>query len=271
MPGWYLNGSEFVEGERDLSPWESFWDHLGVVWVGFFKKYYIRTRRYDTLEHAKAGTGQSIVPKERKDHLFFFQTEMVVTLEKIDTDGNVPVDATIPFTARIIDPVLAEFLAGKWEEQATNAVTSAARNHIELQTYNELRLEKDADITSSALLKAILAVNSTLGLTKAFGVEIIQPRLHHFDPSPGSEEAAAALQMEAIAKPEQAAAIVNAETARIEAQGRADAIKKILEAQDSVPHGPTYAIADAIRESRPSTLVIGEGLLAIPPSPRSAS
>lgn len=240
---------------------------LGLVWVGFYRRYYKRTRRYEALEKKKSGSGWDVVSKERTDELFFWRTEMVAVIDGAETRDNFPVNVVIPFTTQILNPVRAEFLSGKWEVQATNGVRSAGRDHVETKLYNDLLRERDSG--PDVLLDSIVKANTAYSLIDTFGVEVIAPRVESFDLSSANSDYAAATRLLGVKKLEADAAEEDARKITTLANAEAAAIAARAKAYRDGDVGD-LVIADAIRDSKNiSVLSINGGMpIAVTPPDR---
>jgi regulator of protease activity HflC (stomatin/prohibitin superfamily) len=240
---------------------------LGLVWVGFYKRYYKRTRRYEALEKKRIGSGWDVVSKERTDELFYWRTEMVAVIDGAETRDNFPVNVVVPFTTQILNPVRAEFLSGKWEVQATNGVRSAGRDHVETKLYNDLLRERDTG--PDVLLSSIVKANTAYNLIDTFGVEIVAPRVESFDLSSANSEYAAATRLLGIKSLEADAAAEDARKIATIAAAEASAIAARAKAYRDGGVSD-LVIADAIRDSKNiSVLSINGGMpIAVTPPDR---
>lgn len=242
---------------------ETYFSALGVVWVGFFRRLYKRELRYDKFERLPDSTEWGLVHKERAGPNIYFQYNMATMVKAAETVGNFPVDALVVFTLRIIEPVKALFFAGGWETQVNAAVQGVIREYIGTQSIDKLREEIREE--TGGLVKKI----KTLELMEKYGIEIIDARFVEFDLIAGDAEMTRATRAVEMAR-------LNAEAARETAGGKRDSrkieaegIREEYAARMSVPQGAELAMAEAIRETRPGTLVLGSASVAVPATPRT--
>jgi len=250
-------------------------DRIGVVRVPLFRHYYRRNRRYDTWDLQKGTSEYGVVSKETKkgeDHLFYFATTMAVELRNVPTKNNFPANIILIFNVLLISPRKAEFLAGKWEIQAIAAVTARAREYISSKTADELREERD-EVGPDDFLDHILLANNvvegetgTIGLLPAYGIMIQGPRYTNFDLESGKKEMVDAMQRKIIAEKDLETAKVLAKKTVVEANAEAKRIDRKYGAIARHKDGAQIATAEAILASSPSTLLIGGGMVAVPPA-----
>lgn len=257
-------------------------EEVKVVWVGLFKRYYRRKREWIAMA-LKDGKHQ-MVPKgttPETEHIFYFSTAMaqrVKQLSKVSTASGAPVPATLDFSynALLINPELAEFIAGKWEEKVTGAVNSRSRIYINTKTVDELRAEKD-DESNNDIIDYILRANlkqkketGTVGLVDRFGVMIEGLFYEDFQLEEGDPEIYQAqkdVTIEALAVQKTEQTIKKEENLGIAQKKKdlqvAEGKRAIVEAFTSRPGGEVVALAN----SNITTLVLGERLPVAVPLP----
>lgn len=267
VPGWRCTaqtGWQFVE-DPNAQVERGFWG-LGIVWVGLYKALYTRERRYSLWEQKKGSPDWDVVAKKRDEPYFFFQTVMAITAKGAETVGNFPVNVVLVATQRVINPVLAEFFAGKPEVQFTGAGESRAREYIGDRDIDQLRRDKDKP--GDDFIDYMLTVNDgPRGIRESFGLEMINPYFVLMDLVSGDADYARATRIKEIKKREADAAEEDARGIRTLGNARADAIKAVGAAYNA-SGVPDFAIADAIREAKPSVVSIGrEGAGVVIPLP----
>ena len=246
---------------------------LGVVNVGFFKKYYRRRRRYDTYELKPGSSEYAVVRTETKpgeEHLFYFATTMAIELVNIPTSENYPASITLVFNVLMIHPEKAEFLAGKSDVQAVAAVTARARAYISAKSVKDLRDERDTpgrEDMVDFILKANEDENQTVGLKNGRGLEIQGLFYTGFDLESGNKEMNEAMRRNAIAVEDVKTATTRAEETRIKAEAEsnrrkieAEGIRAEFAARGSVPDGGMISMAEAIKEAKPQ-VIGGSGIV----------
>lgn len=251
--------------------WEVRLENLGVGWVGFNRRLYRRKRVWEVMDTRRVGNDKAkfdIKVKETKveeEHIFYFSTEMALSLDKVPTQKMGSADVKVGFTTLLINPELAEFLAGKWETQAISAVRSRAKEHIASKTLEQLRNEQDTD-KKDEMVDRILMVNdtqagesATVGLIETYGVMIQSPRFEDFDfnEEAGPQEVVEALRRKAVAETNLETARIDANTAEERGKGKARERKAEAEgiavefaARMSVDEGAELTLAEAIREGK---------------------
>lgn len=257
---------------------------LGIVWVGFFKAYYRKPTLYSSFEKLSGSAKYDMVEKKRNvnldDPYYFFQySTMGAHIESAEIKDNISINMTVLFTARHLNPYKVHFLAGKWTVRATAAVERGTREYVRNKSIDDVREEqaKKAEGKPDNLVTTLknLGTNAEIdpvppgaegNLTTEYGIEIDDPELISFELTPGDPELAAAMHKTAIAGKEKEAAVVQAEKKQIDAEAEAKRILTEYGAIASIPNGvgPQIALAHAIRESHPSTLVIGNLPVSVP-------
>lgn len=237
---------------------------LGLVWVGFNRAYYKRQLRYDSWEKIPGDKdGQfGIVPKESnkgEEHFFNFATTMAIKLNEVPAKGFYPVSLVVQFNTLLMAPRRAEFLAGKWEVQASAEVQKRSQEYISGKTVKELRVERDTD-RSDDFVDYVLQANEgtqgaagTVPLLRGYGIKIDGPKIIQPDYESGDAEMVAAERRTSIAEADVLTASVRVEEARLkglakseERSAEAPGIEKEFAARASVPGGETFTIAEAI-------------------------
>lgn len=242
---------------------ETYLSARGVVWVGFFRRLYERELRYDKFERLPDSTEWGLVHKERTGPNIYFQYNMATMVKAAETVGNFPVDALVVFTLQIIEPVKALFFAGGWETQVNAAVQGVIREYIGTQSIDDLREEARAGTGG------LVARIKDLELMPKYGIKIIDARFVQFDLVAGDAEMTRATRAVEIAKQNAQAARETAEGKRDSRKIEAEGIREEYAARMSVPQGAELAMAEAIKETGPGTLVIGSASVAVPATPRT--
>lgn len=273
----------FVKGEDpNTSPPGWFEDELGIIWVGFFKAYYRKPTLYSSFEKISGSAKYDMVEKKRnmasEDPYYFFQySTMGAYIDSAEIHDNISVNLNILFTARHRNPYKVHFLAGKWTVRATAAVERGTREYVRDMTLSQIREEqaKKTEGGKENLVSTLKNLGTNTNndpaspgtpdnLTEKYGIEIDDPELISFELTPGDPELAASLHKVAIATNEVEAAKKQAEKTGIDAKAEANRLTAEFGAIAAVPGGAQIALAQAIRESKPSTLVIGNSGVSIP-------
>jgi hypothetical protein len=277
IPGWYFHNGDrrfyqttdplfsakFPTGEPVRV---GFFAGVGVVWVGFFRRYYRRARRWDTWDLKPGSNQYGVVRKEtvkdEDDHIFFFSTTVAIDLETIPTKEGYPAQMKVIENILLISPEKAEFLAGKWETQAIAATRTRSREYIARKTVRELRDERDSD-NSTDFVDYILFANEgdpsaprakTIRLLPDYGVMIQGPYYADFDLESGDKEMTDAIKRQMIAREDVVTAEIRIEEARNKGKAEAElrtaaavGIQAENKARMSVPEGADLALSEAIR------------------------
>lgn len=257
---------DIVEGKAKPSYTE---EMLGVVWVGFFKKFYLSPVEYLSVdkETEKGKTKFTIVDKSRNkssdDPFYYYQYIMAAVAEGVEIQDNVKIDMAFLFTVRLVNPYKALFLAGKFPVRATTAVEEKAKEFVRDLTFEQVR-QKQQDDSENGIREAIYKANKEL--RESFGLEIADLEYWKFDLTPGSPEVAKALEQLAVNKHNAEAAVAKAEEIRTLAGAEADKIRLRYQALAGMPGAAQFALADAIREAEPTTVVLGQAAIAVPPT-----
>jgi regulator of protease activity HflC (stomatin/prohibitin superfamily) len=253
---------------------------LNVAWVGFFKRFYSRDREYTTFEKEKGATANVLVTKHFEGlagRVFYFQQRMAVNIPKAETKEKPKVNIIIPFMLRVLDPKKAEFMTGKPEEQAMNAVLARGRAYTSTRTYDQLLNESSTDATND-FVDFILKANeggedvgdplnaAQGGLRLRFGIEIYSPYIAEVELS-DKDAFSEATQLAAVREAQLVAAKVQAKIVETESTAEAEAIARKLRARDSVANGAAYALAEAITEHVGTLAIGGNSILGIPAEP----
>lgn len=246
-----LSGKEKTKGDGYLY-------NLGIAWVGFFRYLLYREVKYDKwemVEKDKKPTGEwGLVPKTRPGPSIFFRYNMAVEVKAAETSGNLTVNAILVFTVQVMNPQKAFFFAGGWEGQTTAAVAGAFRKYASSRDIEDLRLEKKGTEESPVVktIKALGDPTNAEGLYQKFGVEIVDARFVSFDLVEGEEtratKAVAIARLDAEAAKERGIGEKNADIER------AEGIRAKVAAWGSNPVGGQVAMAEAIKEAKPSVL-----------------
>ena len=210
-----------------------------------------------------------------EEHIFYFSTTMALGLENVPTADLGSVDMEVMFNILLINPELAEFVAGKWEDRAAAAVESRAVGHIKSKPFKVLQAEKDTK-AKDELVDEIGKANETQssesgtkGLVPSYGIYIDGPTVKNFDVNEegGAKELTAALRQQEIEKINLDTERTKAEQAKVRGDGRAKerqaeaaGIRTTVEAWTIDAAGPAIAMAEAIKEAQPS--VIGGNVMA---------
>lgn len=263
-----------------------------VVWVGFNKALLFKETKYDKWEQLPNSTEWGLVSKTRRGNAIYFQYLMAAKVDAAETKGNFPVDVIVTFSARLMNPVKALFIAGSWESQTTAAVQGAVREYIARRDIDQLRQENDRN-SCADLIDHILKLNENYkpdgefedasdrperqGLLDLIGIEIVHATFVKFDLVTGDPEMARAAKAVEIAQREGDAAIQRAqreaeatlkkaegealatiERAKAELESKklvAEGIRQEYEARNTAgEHAGTFAIAEAIREAKPQAI-----------------
>lgn len=256
----------------------------GVVWVGFFRRFYKRKRKWDTWGLKENSTEYGVIKTESKqgeEHIFYFSTTVALELVTIPTKDNYPAQMKVVENLLLIHPEKAEFLAGKWEVQGIAATRARAREFIARKKVAELRDERDGnkkDDFVDAILKAnrnIPGETGTVGLLDEYGIIIQGPYYVDFDLESGNQAMTEAMQKQMIAAEDIKTArlrkeetVIKAEAEkeriRIEAEGARDARKAEAEgiraefaARTSVKEGAELSWAEAVKSASPKYISLG--------------
>lgn len=228
-------------------------EKLGVVIVPLNRYYHSRDMKYDVRERVKGV--ETMVGKDRKGPQFFFNTVMSIDIEEAEDAGGIPINVQVTFTLRLIDPIKAEFTVGKPEDQASSAVKAIVRLYVGKQKFNDLRN------TTREL--------PTEDLIAQCGFEIVGLRLESFTLANEADDYVKATRQQEVNTLNAEAAKKKAEEIGTLAQAEANKIRLRNEARSATPNGHIYAVADAIVQTGLSTLVIGDAMMAITPTPPS--
>ncbi len=254
---------------KPTTAWEERLDRLGIGRVRFFRRRYCRKREWKAFDLMPAKTGEEpkygLVGKKTKDgeeHVFYFSTSMGIGLDNVPVKEMGSADGSIIFNALLIDPVKAEFGAGKWETRIASAVRTRGREFFARKTLDELREERDTkrrdDFPDYILLanEKQRSETGTVGLIDQYGVAVEGPTLEDFryDEGAGAKEIVDARREEEVS-------VINIRTERnrakqAEVRGRgkanerkkeAEGIKETVEAWGKHKVGGTVVMAEAIR------------------------
>lgn len=263
------------------SPSETYLRRLGVAWVGFQRYLLWREVRYDKWEMIIDSTGKAtgkwgLVPKVRGNRdnprdspSIFFRYNMAARVEGAETVGNFPVDAVIVFTAQIMKPAKAFFLAGGWESQTTASVQGKFRKYVSDKRIEDLRTEQKAGAEAlvASEIKALGGRRPDIqdgddpnGLYALFGIEIIDARFVLFDLLTGDEDIKNAIRALEIATLKAEAAAKDGEGKKRIREEEAKGIEATTKAWTSHPDGWRVAMSEAVREAKPN--VLGGGVIA---------
>ncbi len=239
-----------------------------VSWVGWNKALLYKETKYDKWERLPNSEKWGLVAKTRKGNAIYFQYLMATKAENLETKGNWKVDIIVTFSVRLMNPVLALFIAGSWEAQVTAAIQGAVREYAITKSYDELLREKAVGGTDD-LIKKILDLNTSwtpkagsnaTGLLALIGIEIVTASFVEVELTADSKKEKEAAAAEAIAEAEGKGTIKKAEAdgkaqlIRAENENKArtmiaQGIKAEYEARNSVgDNGPAYTRAEAARE-----------------------
>ncbi len=285
IPGWYydVDKQRFVEGQKKI---QGYLESIGVVWVGFNRSYYKRVRKYDSYDINPTTKQWEVVAKETKpgeEHLFYFSTTMAIKTEEAPAEGMYPVIAKVVFNILLINPLKAESVAGKWEAQATAAVSEKVREYLGSKKIDDLQKEHDTN-KSGEMVDYILAANgpdegadtsdNKLSLVPAYGIKIQGPRIEELDFESGDPEMSKAKREKFIAEQNLLTAEVKRKQTKVEAEAerdnqtiKAEGLKALLRARGEGDPTGVYALTDAIEKTGLSALSIGQGGGIIPTIP----
>jgi len=257
---------------------ETYFSHLGVVWVGFWRYFLWREVRYDKWEkEPEPSTRWGLVSKVRgvkgkkgDSPSIFFRYNMATRIEAAETVGNFPVDAVLVFTAQVRNPSLAFFFAGGWESQTTAAVQDCFRKYVSNLTVDELReeVQKDRDEKTSNLrdkglvskIKALGKGNGKNGLLKLFGIKLIDARFVLFDLIADDPEMTRAVRAVEIATLTANAKAIEGDGERRQREARATGVSAEVKAWGAHVVGGQVVMAEAIKVAKPN--VLGGSIIA---------
>ena len=283
VEGHYIDDEhDFVEGD-DPHPKSLFaqryGDKYGVVWVGFFKRYLVRRTEYAAVDKSASSTEYKPVSKTRNEsdedpYYFFKYSSMLAHAKAAEIVGKAAVDGDTLFATIHRNPYKVHYYAGKWPVRATTTVERCFREFVQRKTYDEVLLERESGGDNFA---AYLKANSD-SLNVDFGMEIANSELYSIE-LVGSPELRSSYQLKQIEKNKADATeetkrgmVTLAEGKRAAREAEAEGIKAEFAARMSVAQGDSLSWAEAVRVSQPSTLMLGNGTVAVPPAgPRSNS
>ena len=258
------NNHNFVE---DMSAWEArekekgyLEQELGVVWVGFFRKFYLAPVKYVAIDKIPKKTEFALVEKERKltadEPYYYWQYLMAAHADAIEIQGNISVDMFFLFTLRIQNAYKALYVAGKFPVRATTAIERCARQFFSQMEFDNVREEHNSASGKNVVDEIHKLNDLPTDLRGEFGLELDNTEFLKFNLTPGDPEVAKSLTIKKVRENEALGilAIADAEATRLEKRYRAI---------DGMAGASAFALAEAIREAKPSTVVMGGAGVAV--------
>ncbi len=236
----------------------------GIKWVGIYPFSQIHTYDFtwSRIKQLKEGerSPEQIAQTKMEDQLKIYVKTSDKNLDYIlirdytyagivkgaETKGGIPVDILFVLTLQIENPYKALFGVNDWLNTILDQMGARLRDHVGKYTY-ELIIGKDFD--HNELLKDL--ANRLFIIRKEYGAYIKLVQTMSIEP--GSELSTTfrdATTRKQIAE-------IDAEVVRIGATAERERLEKEYEMIGRFPHGPAIKTAEAIRDSKLTTLVTG--------------
>ena len=257
-----LDNHDFVENE---AAWQLEQDEmgyiereLGVVWVGFFKKYYLAPVKYVSIDKISGRTEFALVEKNRVltaiEPYFYWQYLMAATALAAEIKGNLKIDMVFLFTGRIQNAYKALFLAGKFTVRLTTVVERCSREFVRNMEFDAVRLLQGSG--GGTLPGELDSLGDTARLRDEFGLEVDNSEFVGFGETAGDPEITKALTSRKVNE-------LNASGILAIADAEATRLEKRYGAISSLAGAEAFALSEAIRDAKPSTVVIGNAPFAV--------
>lgn len=278
--------------ENDTNPVDILFNKLGITFVGiwpFYKVYQYTFKWTEWIKKDGAVENIAVTRDDKTDHLRF-RFPYLIKISEVETKGKVPVTIMVLVTPRIVNASRALFESGgEWLTNLSAAVQSATRDWVGMHELEEITQAQNE--TNSGYVKYILDLNipsqNNQGLEKLFGIQIDVINFLSYELAGGAQERLEkatteqyVAAQEAVAAEEKAkgqaksitiVAEAEAKAMTIKGSAKAKAVLDLLNAISSHPEGAQIemmrGVAEAIQNSKLTTLVVGEGatpLLQIP-------
>lgn len=247
----------------------------GIYYVGFFPFVQVHWRKFEWTE-SKVEDGVNIdwTRKEVTNIIYLQRFTYRFTLRAAEENTNKPVDLHFSLTLECTNPRLALFEIADWMAQLTVDAFDLARAFVGSRSFEEIRSPRGTTITTaSAEFSAWMQTLNTslptkgVGAPDAYGIRITDADLIDIAlTGSNAVELAKATQAKGIATALAEARVEtakgNAEAARIEGKGQADAIKVVYDEIDRHPaSGVAIRQAEAMERAaqKGATVIFGSG------------
>lgn len=233
-----------------------------IYWIGIwpFAQGYIYRFQWTRLEQTigKDGEVQNVPKFDDKliDYVLVKDDIYITPVDRAETNEQIPLDIQLLLTLYVKNPYKALFRVQHWLESARNQIGARVRAFVGTKSYRELTNPEKSEVEAKA--GEVLLSDEHLGgilkeIEKNWGVGCRRVQINKIDP--GSDLAKNFIEASTILYVTEQKAKAN------EAEGRGLAARAtaLYQAVEKVPGGKEMFIAEAIRDSKISTLVAGPG------------
>lgn len=255
---------------------------FGVEFIGIPPLWSVLRYNFQWNKYSKPDSGSAYIVESRAEEVssLFMRSNYAIIVDGAETEGKIPLRILLLITTQVTNAHTALFLNKRpdWLAKVTASVKSATRDYTGSVDLNDITRAQNEGHTIPAGTDPVVtkfgscimnlnrsSAGSNSSLSVLAGVEIIAVNFISYDvDGPIAEELNKVTVLEVTAKEKAKATIIDAEAKAQAIKKVADADKERLEKTygviSSMPHGHAIRMAEAIENTKVTTLVLGNAV-----------